>query len=122
MKKILALVLSLMMILSLTACGGSDKYAGTYKVVSVTVQNTTIKKGDDLWKKAFSDESKLPYMKLDGKGKCTFLFDSETSEGEYSVDGEKITLKDSKESIDGKIKDNQITISAGGADMVFEKE
>ena len=61
-------------------------------------------------------------MKLDGKGNCTFLFDSETSEGDYSVDGEKITLKDSKESIDGKIKDNQITISAGGADMVFEKE
>jgi hypothetical protein len=122
MKKLLALVLSLVMVLSLTACGGGKDYSGTYKVTAVKSDDIELKKGDELWKTAFPDDSSLPYIELKKDDKCTISFDDDNTDGKYSVDGDKITITADKEDVKGTIKDGKITLTIEGAEMVFEKK
>lgn len=122
MKKLLAIVLSMMLVLSLTACGGKD-YTGKYSLTSIKVEGMEIKKGDSMWNTAFSDKDKAPYLELKKDDKFTLLFellDSESQDGTFKVDGEKITLKTDSKSIEGKIKDNKITLEIEGCEAVFE--
>ncbi|MCR5738169.1 MAG: hypothetical protein K6G64_11050 [Eubacterium sp.] len=121
MKKILALVLSLMMVLSLTACGGKD-YTGKYNAVSVKAEGMEIKVGDDTWKTIFPDEKSIPYIELKKDDKCTFMFDSESEDGKYSVKDDKITVTIDGDDAKGTIKDNKITLNLEGAEIVFEKK
>lgn len=119
MKKLLAIVLSVVLVLSLTACGKS--YTGKYALTAVKSEGMEIKKGDSTWDIAFSEKDKQPYLELKDDDKFTLLFD-ESQDGTYKVDGDKITLKADGESIEGKIKDDKITIEIEGSEAVFELE
>lgn len=75
MKKIISIVLCLMIVLSLTACGGGDVLKGT-------------------WVQEGTDYGTVTWT-FDGKGKCTLETDFlEKASGTYTItDDSKVTIK-----------------------------
>ena len=72
-KKMIALLLALMMVLSLTACGGNkDALAGT-------------------WSADLGDDGVITWM-FDGKGKCTMENAYLKQKGTYTIDGDQLTV------------------------------
>lgn len=72
-KKMLALLLALMMVLSLTACGGNkDALAGT-------------------WSADLGDDGVITWM-FDGKGKCTMENAYMKQDGTYSIEDDQLTV------------------------------
>lgn len=124
MKKVVALVLSLMMVLSLTACGSKD-YTGKYTLTSMKSEEESmeVKKGDDYWKLMFPEDgdTEIPYIELKKDDKFTMVFD-ESGDGTYKVDGEDIELKADDDTIKGTIKDDKITVTIEKTELVFELE
>lgn len=115
MKKILAILLSLAMVLSFTACGkeGPD-VTGKYTAVSATFD------GDDATE-FLSGE----YIELKAGGKGTFYSGYEF-ELEWKLDNEKFTGKVSfmglDESCDGTLKDGVLSVTYGDWTYVMVKE
>ena len=72
-KKMMALLLALMMVLSLTACGGNkDALAGT-------------------WSADLGDDGVITWM-FDGKGKCTMENAYMKQDGTYSIEDDQLTV------------------------------
>lgn len=72
-KKMIALLLALMMVLSLTACGGNkDALAGT-------------------WSADLGDDGVITWM-FDGKGKCTMENAYMKQDGTYSIEDDQLTV------------------------------
>lgn len=73
MKKTISIVLCLLLVLSLTACGGGDALKGTW-----TCQDKDY--GTVTWN-------------FDGNGKCTLKHDFTDDNGTYTIDGSKVSIK-----------------------------
>lgn len=94
MKKVLAFVLALVMVLSLAACGGS-KVVGTWKSEDALFSTITFNSNGtgSMTMKVLNTTTEFDYTEKDGKlelsenGKVEFTY-------EYSVDGDNLTLKD----------------------------
>ena len=123
MKKILALVLSLIMVLSLTACGSSD-VSGKYLLTSMKSEEMEIKKGDDNWNAIFAEADSVFSIELKADGKCELFLMDEKTEANYEVSGDKITFTADGEDdkFEGTIKDGKLTLSIDTEEMVFEKQ
>ncbi|MBQ9734259.1 MAG: hypothetical protein IJV95_00225 [Clostridia bacterium] len=133
MKKLLTILLAAMLSLTvvfMTAC--KDDVTGVYKIQSMTYsegQSTmTFNIGDDM---PTGGKLTTDFLKLELKDGGTFVMSGElygnddTFSGSWSVDGETLKMTAEGETINGKIKDDVITISGlDGSDqmtIVFKK-
>ena len=119
MKRILAIFLTLAMVLSLAACGGSieedpnaGKYLGTTaKALGMTMEMTEIYPGET-------------WMELKSGGKGTIMLDDDDFPMKWSLDGEAITITiDGVDSV-GTLADGMIVVDlmSMGVEMTFLKE
>lgn len=122
-KKILALVMALVLSMAmLTACGGgggseATGYEGKYYSSKVDLGDGLVTEGEDA--------AGMDFELLEG-GKVVFDFDGDEFEGEWTLDGDKITLTESSgEGMTGTIDDEKIVVENMldmGMDVTFTKE
>ena len=112
MKKILPLILVVLMMVTLCACGGGD-VDGKYAMYAVEEDGYCMKVAD-----LGLDGGAL---EIDGD-KFTLSFADETQEGECKVDGKKITLTAEGEDVTGTVEDGIVTIEEDGTKMYFVKD
>jgi len=84
MKKLTALLLAVLMLLSLAACAGSDPAAGTYKGVHAKFV------GDSEW---YADEPEFS-LELKNGGKGVFHRDDYDFDVTWKLDGETFTMQE----------------------------
>lgn len=121
MKRILAFVLSAVMLLSLCACGGAaDPNLGVYKLSSIIgmsvedyaeLTGTTAEEAADSFK-----------VELKNGGKATFTIDGEDTDVSWKLEGETFTLFDDEQSMEGTLKDGEITLDVEGFEVVMAKQ
>lgn len=113
MKKIIALIMTLLMGISLCACGGSNTqeatteaaaktdFTGVYTAYAAEVEGQCVKTAGIL-------ESILT-LKEDGK--ATLTFNEESRDLTYKIDGEKISFDGDEEVIEGTIKEGIVKVN-----------
>lgn len=119
MKKHLALLLSLCMLLALVACGGGSEAAddpnlGLYEAATAEMWGIEIEVGD-LYENGFT-------LELKAKGKCTINADGTKANGKWTLDGDQIHLSAGGVEIDGILSDGTIAVEdlmGMGVNMVF---
>jgi len=127
-KQVLALLIALVMVLSITGCGSNknsdDEITLTGKYVVVAMEDA---EGND-WFAMFAEMGMSAddyYIELKSGGKATFMMafgeGDEPMEGTYKVDGKAITITIDGEDVAGTIEGNKITTEIEGTKMVFEK-
>ena len=112
MKKILPLILVVLMLVTLCACGGND-VDGKYAMYAIEEEGYCLKVAD----LGMEDGA----LELDD-GKFTLSFDEEKQEGEYKVDGKKLTLTAEGEDVTGTVENGIVTIEEDGMKMYFVKD
>jgi heat shock protein HslJ len=124
-KKLFVAAIALVMVFSaftLSACGSSGNgIEGKYSLVSVEIQDVTLE-GEDLT--AAGIEMNMEFSK---NGKVTL--DATTGEGgsaKYKIDGDKLTIEDSEDTLDCTLSSDQTTLTLtepeSGAVMTLEKQ
>ena len=94
MKKTLAVMLALVCVISLCACGANKELVGTYKYSELA----------DL-------ALEITLEIKDGKNAENTMTGEEPMAVQYKVDGEKFTLIDADGEYEGTYKDNTISVS-----------
>ena len=118
MKKIIAILLSIAMLLSLAACGGGepDPNAGKYQGVSAKALGMTMAMSE-----VYPGET---WVELKSGGKGTVMLDGDDFPMKWTLDGEAITI--TVEDVDsvGTLADGIITVDLMdmGVEMTFLKE
>ncbi|MGI6020194.1 MAG: lipoprotein [Lachnospiraceae bacterium] len=118
MKKMIAILLAIAMLLSLTACGGGepDPNAGKYQGVSAKALGITMDMSE-----VYPGET---WMELESGGKGTVMLDGDEYPMKWTLEGETITL--TIEGVDsvGTLADGVITVDLMdmGVEMAFLKE
>lgn len=119
MKRLLAILLSIVMVLSLAACGGSaaeDPNAGKYIGVSAAVGGFSMPMGD-----VYPGET---WIELKSGGKGSIMLDGEDFSFKWTLDGECLTI--TVEGVDsvGTLKNGAIVIDLMnmGCVMTFQLE
>lgn len=118
MKKRIALILALVLVCALlAACGSTDELSNTSWVLSeISTTDGTL---DANALKENNIQLDLDF-KAGGKVSVT---DAETTESAtYTLDGDKITMKDSKDTLSGTFSESKITLSTTDGDMIFVKK
>lgn len=118
MKKVLAVVLTLVLVLSLTACSGAN-IDGSWKIVSMTEDGKDSFEGFDL--KAF--EAKGVYLGIKCKdGKATMDIMGEVTE--FTYDGKTFSGKNEEgktESIEYTVNGDTLKLTNDNVVMTFKK-
>ena len=117
MKKLLAILLVLAMLLPLAACGGEDDpNAGKYQGVSAAVGGFSMPMSD-----IYPGET---WIELKSGGKGTIMLDGDDFSIKWSLDDEDITISVQGADSIGTLKDGVITVDMMnmGCVMTFEKE
>ena len=104
MKKIMALLLTLAMLLSLAACGGNDPNAGTYNAVSCKALGISLDCEGD-------------WLELKGNGKGKVCLMGEEYNCSWTLEGENFTLKNHGDEFTGTLHNGIITLDYG--DMIY---
>lgn len=119
MKKILTLMMSLLVALTLTACSGDSGISGTYELVQMKYNGIVVNPGDTLWEQATGGKSAS--ITLNSDGSCSADIYGQTGEGTYEENGTTVTITIEGDPLDFTIKDNQLTAENSGVTMIFEK-
>ena len=121
MKRILAFVLSAVMLLSLCACGGAaDPNLGVYKLSSIIGMSVEdYAKLADITAEEAADSFQV---ELKDGGKATFTIDGDATDLNWKLDGETFTLYDDEESLEGTLKDGEISLDVEGFEVVMAKQ
>ena len=118
MKKILALLLTVAMLLTLAACGGGepDPNAGMYLGVSGEMSGITL-----TMEELFPGES---YLELKNGGKADLVLEGDKIPGKWTLEGEDFNLVVEGEDCPGTLKDGVITFdfAGSGITLVFAKD
>ena len=118
MKKILTLLLSVAMLLTLAACGGGepDPNAGMYLGVSGEMSGITL-----TMEELFPGES---YLELKDGGKADLVLEGDKIPGKWTLEGEDFNLVVEGEDCPGTLKDGVITFdfAGSGITLVFAKD
>ena len=118
MKKIIAILLSIAMLLSLAACGGGepDPNAGKYQGVSAKALGMTMAMSE-----AYPGET---WVELQSGGKGTVMLDGDNFPMKWTLDGEAITITIEDVDSVGRLADGVITVDLMdmGVEMTFLKE
>ena len=122
MKKLIALALVMIAVVSLVGCGGKNGATGTYKIVSF--MGMEIEQANSLYNLGGGEGNieDLFVLQLQSGGKATFTSNGQKAEGTYSIDGKSISLTVEGETLTGTIEDGKITLSIEGIELVFEKK
>ena len=118
MKKIIAILLTIAMVLSLAACGGGepDPNAGKYQGISASALGMTMDMSE-----VYPGET---WVELKSGGKGTVMLDGDDFPMKWTLDGEAITI--TVEDVDsvGTLADGVITVDLMdmGVEMTFLKE
>ena len=104
MKRILAILLSLAMLLSLAACGGNNPNAGVYHAVSCTALG-------------FEMDCEGDYLELKGNGKGELCLMGENYNCSWTLEGETFTLKNHGDEFYGTLHNGMLTVNF--SDMVY---
>ena len=118
MKKIVAILLTIAMLLSLSACGGGepDPNAGKYQGISAKALGMTMAMSE-----VYPGET---WVELKSGGKGTVMLDGDDFPMKWTLDGEAITITiDGADSV-GRLADGVITVDLMdmGVEMTFLKE
>ena len=118
MKKIIAILLTIVMLLSLAACGGGepDPNAGKYQGISAKAFGLTMDMSE-----VYPGET---WVELKSGGKGTVMLDGDDFPMKWTLDGEAITITiDGVDSV-GRLADGVITVDLMdmGVEMTFLKE
>ena len=118
MKKIIAILLSIAMLLSLAACGGGepDPNAGKYQGISAKALGMTMDMSE-----VYPGET---WVELKSGGKGTVMLDGDEFPMKWTLDGEAITITiDGVDSV-GSLADGVLTVDLMemGVEMTFLKE
>ena len=118
MKKIVAILLTIAMLLSLAACGGGepDPNAGKYQGISAKAFGLTMDMSE-----VYPGET---WVELKSGGKGTVMLDGDDFPMKWTLDGEAITITiDGVDSV-GRLADGVITVDLMdmGVEMTFLKE
>ena len=118
MKKIIAILLAIAMLLSLAACGGGepDPNAGKYQGISAKALGITMAMSE-----VYPGET---WVELKSGGKGNIMLDGDEYPMKWTLDGEAITITiDGVDSV-GKLSDGVITVDLMdmGVEMTFLKE
>ena len=119
MKKIIALLLALAMLLSLAACGGSaeeDPNAGKYIGISAAVGGFSMPMSD-----VYEGET---WLELKSGGRGTIMLGGDDFSIKWSVQGEEITISVQGENSIGTLKNGVVVVDLMdmGCVMTFQKE
>ena len=120
MKKIIATIFMITTLMILCVGCGKD-VSGTYKISSFGGQSVA-----DL-QKTYDEMginqniADMMTIELKSDGTFTMKLDTETENGTYEVDGEKISLTVDGDTQEGTIKGDTLTIGSGNDEMVFKK-
>ena len=118
MKKIIAILLTIAMVLSLAACGGGepDPNAGKYQGISAKALGMTMEMSE-----VYPGET---WVELKSGGKGTVMLDGDDFPMKWTLDGEAITI--TVEGVDsvGTLADGVLTVDLMnmGVEMTFLKE
>lgn len=104
MKKIIALLLAMAMLLSLAACGGKDPNAGVYNAVSCEALG-------------FSLDCEGDWLELKAGGKGRLCLMGEEYKCSWTLEGEVFTLKNHGDEFQGTLHNGIITLDFG--DMIY---
>lgn len=104
MKKIIALLLAMAMLLSLAACGGNDPNAGTYNAVSCKALGISLDCEGD-------------WLELKGNGKGKVCLMGEEYNCSWTLEEEDFTLKNQSDEFSGTLHNGIITLDYG--DMIY---
>lgn len=125
MKKAIAIVLLAVMILGLlAACGGGDgKYIGKYQFSKATSEGETVTLDDyaDMMGISVDEVKDMICLELKSGGKGTFTMGDEPAEVTWKIDGEKITLTAEGENAEGTIKNGVISLGIEGETLELVK-
>ena len=118
MKKIIAILLAIVMLLSLAACGDGepDPNAGKYQGISASALGMTMEMSE-----VYPGET---WVELKSGGKGTVMLDGDEFPMKWTLDGEAITITiDGVDSV-GSLADGVITVDLMemGVEMTFLKE
>lgn len=122
MKKVTAVILILMILISLVACGGKadnkvDPNLGMWKAISATLE------GETMEAKELFDEGVL--LELKAKGKYILIWDGDTENGKWSYKDGKLVITRDEGEFTGSIKNGILilkNVADSGMDIFFEKE
>ena len=113
MKKLTVILSAAVMTVCLMACGGKTAdVTGTYSLYAI--------QQDDMCLKAegMVDGSLI----LEAEGKGSMVFDTESADLTYEVDGEKISVTSEGGTVTGTIKDGVVNIEIDGTGVYFANE
>ena len=111
MKKIIALLLVIVMLLSLTACGGGepDPNAGIYQGIRGEMDGIVL-----TMEELYPGES---YLELKSGGKANLVLEGDKITGKWTLEGEKFNLVVEGEDCPGTLKDGIVTFDFTGIGM-----
>lgn len=114
MKKLSALLISLLMILSLFACGQGGN-GTTYKGVSMDILGTSTPL-DEVYENGKNE------LVLNDNGKGTWTLDGESIGCTWTLDGDALTVNVDGMDFTGTLIDDVVTLDFLGSDIIFAKE
>ena len=115
MKKITAVLLALLLMLSLCACGGSKEdqsLLGTYPLYAMEYEKGTNVLASEL----FDGES---YITLKSGGSAEFCLEGDVANVKWKADGGKITVIAADGEMSGSIADGLLTLETDGSKLFF---
>lgn len=122
-KRVLAIMLAVVLMMSLlVACGnkgGGANVAGVYKVD--TLMGMSVAEFAEMAGMSEDEVADMMKVELKDDGKFAMTSDGDTTEGEWKLDGEKLTLTAEGEAIDTTLKDGVITMDLDGETVTFKK-
>lgn len=120
MKRILAFLLSAVMLLSLCACGADDPNIGVYKLSKV--MGFTIEDYAEIAEISAEEAAELFVLELKAGNKAVFTIEGDATDVNWKLDGETFTLYDDAESMEGALVDGTLTLNVEGFEIVLVKQ
>jgi len=116
MKKLIALALALVLVLSLGACGGSsgadESMLGAYTLYAMEYE----KGANVLASELFDGES---YIKLKSGGAAEFCMEGDVANVKWKADGSKITITAADGDMSGSLADGLLTLDVDGSKLFY---